>query len=190
MEYIEGQELSNFCQTEALLKPRQATTIIAHICNGLDYAHKEAIVHRDIKPSNVMLLQDGRPKIMDFGITRMISSDATQTAAMMGTPSYMSPEQIDLEKVDGRSDLFSVGAMFYELLSGQRPFTGPNITAILKKIGTEDPTPLREINPRVHPKLEAVVVRLLAKNPDDRFQTGADVVAVLKSLLADPSIWE
>jgi len=190
MEYIEGQELSNFCETETLLKPRQVTTIIAHICNGLDYAHKEAVVHRDIKPSNVMLLQDGRPKIMDFGITKLISSDATQTAAMMGTPSYMSPEQIDLEKVDGRSDLFSVGAMFYELLSGQRPFTGPTITAILKKIGTEDPTPLREINPRIHPKLEAVVVRLLAKNPDDRFQTGADVVAVLKSLLADPSVWE
>ena len=190
MEYIEGQELSNFCKTETLLKPRQATTVIGHICNGLDYAHNEAVVHRDIKPSNIMLLQDGRPKIMDFGITRMISSDATQTAAMMGTPSYMSPEQIDLEKVDGRSDLFSVGAMFYELLSGQRPFTGPNITSILKKIGTEDPTPLPEVNPEIHPKLAAVVSRLLAKDPNDRFQSGGEVVAVLKGLLGDPSIWK
>ena len=102
----------------------------------------------------------------------------------------MSPEQIDLEKVDGRSDLFSVGAMFYELLCGQRPFTGVNITAILKKIGTEDPPPLNEINPQIHPKLEAVVARLLAKDPEDRFQSAGEVVSVLKSLLEDPSIWE
>ena len=190
MEYIEGHELSKFCRKETLLKPRQAATIVAHICKGLDYAHKEGVVHRDIKPGNIMLLKDGRPKIMDFGITRAISSDTTQTAAILGTPSYMSPEQIDLETVDGRSDLFSVGAMFYELLCGQRPFTGPNITAIFKKIATEPPPPLQGLNPTVHPKLEAVVVRLLAKDPDDRFQTGGDVVGVLKSLLGDPSIWE
>ncbi|MGD8916369.1 MAG: serine/threonine-protein kinase [Syntrophobacterales bacterium] len=190
MEYIEGQELSRFCGKEIPLKPRQVVTIIAQLCDALHYAHKEGIVHRDIKPSNVMLLKDGRPKIMDFGITKMISADTTQTAAIMGTPSYMSPEQVDLEKVDGRSDLFSVGAMFYELLCGQRPFTGPNITAILKKITTEDPPPLSSINPQIHPKLEAVVSRLMAKSPGDRFQSGGDVVSVLKSLLEDPSIWE
>ena len=190
MEFIEGQELSRYCAKDALLKPRQATTIIGHICHALDYAHKEGVVHRDIKPSNIMLPKDGRPKIMDFGITKMISSDATQTAAILGTPSYMSPEQIDLEKVDGRSDLFSVGAVFYELLCGQRPFKGPNITAILKKIATEDPFPLHEANPEIHPKLAAVVSRLLAKDPKDRFQNGGEVVAVLKRLLEDPSIWE
>ncbi len=190
MEYIEGQELSRFCRKETLLKPRQVTTIIAQICNALDYAHKEGVVHRDIKPSNIMLLPDGRPKIMDFGITKNISTDVTQTAAMLGTPSYMSPEQIDLEKVDGRSDLFSTGAVFYELLSGQRPFTAANITALLKKIGTEDPTPLQDINPRVHPQLTKVVSRLLAKNPDNRYQRGAEVVTDLKRLLADPSLWE
>jgi CHASE2 domain-containing sensor protein/tRNA A-37 threonylcarbamoyl transferase component Bud32 len=190
MEFIEGQELSNFCDKESLLKPRQVTTIIGHICHALDYAHKEGVVHRDIKPSNIMLPKDGRPKIMDFGITKMITSDATQTAAMLGTPSYMSPEQIDLEKVDGRSDLFSVGAMFYELLGGQRPFTGPNITAILKKITTEDPPPLVSINPQIHPKLAAVVSRLMAKSPEDRFQSGGEVVSVLKSLLEESSIWK
>jgi CHASE2 domain-containing sensor protein/tRNA A-37 threonylcarbamoyl transferase component Bud32 len=190
MEFIEGQELSHFCTKETLLKTRQVATIIGHICHALDYAHKAGIVHRDIKPSNIMLPKDGRPKIMDFGITKVVTSDATQTAAMIGTPSYMSPEQIDLEKVDGRSDLFSVGAMFYELLCGQRPFTGPSITAILKKIATEDPPPLNEINPQIHPKLEAVVSRLLAKDPKDRFQSGGEVVSVLKSLLEDPSIWE
>jgi serine/threonine-protein kinase len=137
-----------------------------------------------------MLLEDGKPKIMDFGITKMISSDATQTAAMMGTPSYMSPEQVDLEKVDGRSDLFSVGAMFYEMLCGQRPFTGPNITAILRKITTEDPIPLEQVNPRIHITLAAVVMRLLAKEPADRYQSGAEVVAELKRLLEDPSIWQ
>jgi serine/threonine-protein kinase len=137
-----------------------------------------------------MLLEDGRPKIMDFGITKMISSDATQTAAMLGTPSYMSPEQIDLEKVDGRSDLFSLGAMFYEMLCGQRPFTGPSITAILRMITTEDPTPLEQVNPRIHPTLAEVVMRLLAKEPNDRYQSGGEVVADLKRLLADPSIWE
>jgi serine/threonine-protein kinase len=136
-----------------------------------------------------MLLKDGRPKIMDFGITKLITSDTTQTAAMLGTPSYMSPEQIELEKVDGRSDLFSVGSMFYELLCGQRPFRGPNITAILKKITTEDPPSLREVNPHIDPKLAAIVTRLLAKDPHDRYQSGAEVVAILKSLLEDPSIW-
>jgi CHASE2 domain-containing sensor protein/tRNA A-37 threonylcarbamoyl transferase component Bud32 len=190
MEFIEGQELSHFCTEQTLLKPRQVTTIIGHICHALDYAHKAGVVHRDIKPGNIMLPKDGRPKIMDFGITKMVTSDATQTAAIIGTPSYMSPEQIDLEKVDGRSDLFSVGAMFYELLCGQRPFTGANITAILKKITTEDPPPLHEINSQIHPKLEAVVSRLLAKDPKDRFQSGAEVVSVLKSLLEDGSIWE
>jgi len=190
MEYIEGQELSRFCGKEIPLKPRQVVTIIAQVCDALHYAHKEGIVHRDIKPSNIMLLKDGRPKIMDFGITKMISSDTTQTAAMLGTPSYMSPEQIDLEKVDGRSDLFSVGAVFYELLCGQRPFTGPNITAILKKVTSEDPPPLREANPEIHPKLAAVVSRLLAKDPKDRFQSGGEVVSVLKRLLEDPSLWE
>jgi len=190
MELIDGQELSRLCSKDTLLKPRQATAIIAYICNALDYAHKQSVVHRDIKPGNVMLLEDGKPKIMDFGITKMISSDATQTAAMMGTPSYMSPEQIDLEKVDGRSDLFSLGAMFYEMLCGQRPFTGPNITAILKKITTEDPTPLEQVNPRIHPTLAAVVMKLLAKEPGDRYQSGGEVFSVLKSLLGDPSIWE
>jgi CHASE2 domain-containing sensor protein/tRNA A-37 threonylcarbamoyl transferase component Bud32 len=190
MEFIEGQELNHFCQKESLLKPRQVTTIIGHICHALDYAHKQGVVHRDIKPSNIMLPKGGRPKIMDFGITTIIASDATQTAAMLGTPSYMSPEQIDLEKVDGRSDLFSVGAMFYELLCGQRPFTGANITAILKKITTEDPPPLDEINPQIHPKLAAVVARLMAKSPKDRFQSGGEVVSVLKSLMEDSSIWE
>ena len=190
MEFIEGQELSHFCTKQALLQPRQVATIIGHICHALDYAHKAGVLHRDIKPSNIMLPKDGRPKIMDFGITKMFTSDATQTAAMVGTPSYMSPEQIDLEKLDGRSDLFSVGAMFYELLCGQRPFTGPSITAILKKIATEDPPPLGEINPQIHPKLAAVVSRLLAKDPNDRFQSGAEVLSVLKSLLEDPSIWK
>ena len=190
MEYIEGQELSRFCGKEIPLKPRQVVTIIAQVCDALNYAHKEGVVHRDIKPGNIMLLKDGRPKIMDFGITKMISSDATQTAAMLGTPSYMSPEQVDLEKVDGRSDLFSLGAMFYEMLCGQRPFTGPNITAILRKITTEDPTPLEQVNPKIHPTLAAVVMKLLAKEPDDRYQSGAEVVADLKRLLADPSIWE
>jgi len=190
MEFIEGQELSYFCTQQTLLKPRQVATIIGHVCHALDYAHKAGVVHRDIKPSNIMLPKDGRPKIMDFGITKIITSDATQTAAMIGTPSYMSPEQIDLEKVDGRSDLFSVGAVFYELLCGQRPFTGPNITAILKKIATEDPSPLVEINPQIHAKLEAVVLRLLAKDPKDRFQSGGEVVSVLKSILEDPSIWK
>jgi serine/threonine protein kinase len=190
MEFIEGQELSRFCTKQTLLNPRQVATIIGHICHALDYAHKAGVVHRDIKPSNIMLPKDGRPKIMDFGITKMITSNATQTAAMLGTPSYMSPEQIDLEKVDGRSDLFSVGAMFYELLCGQRPFTGATITAILKKIATEAPPALNKINPQIHAKVEAVVSRLLAKDPNDRFQSGAEVVSVLKSLLKDPSVWQ
>jgi tRNA A-37 threonylcarbamoyl transferase component Bud32 len=189
MEYIEGQELSHFCSEETLLKPRQVATIIAQVCDALQCAHKAGVVHRDIKPSNIMLPKDGRPKIMDFGITKIVTSDATQTAAMLGTPGYMSPEQVHLENVDARSDLFSIGAMFYELFCGRRPFTGPNITSILKKIATEDPPPLTEINPRIHPKLEAVVWKLLAKEPKNRFQSGGEVVSVLRKLLEEPSIW-
>ena len=119
MEYIEGQELSRFCGKEIPLKPRQVVTIIAQVCDALQYTHKEGNVNRDIKPSNNMLLKDGRPKIMDFGITKMISSDATQTAAMLGTPSYMSPEQIDLVRTSQPQNPSNAGRSCHET-PGQR----------------------------------------------------------------------
>jgi serine/threonine-protein kinase len=190
MEYIEGKELSQFCTEDALLGHRKIASIIAQVCEALDYAHRQGIVHRDIKPSNIMLLKEGRPKIMDFGITKMLTSDATQTAGMLGTPSYMSPEQIDGDEVDGRSDLFCVGIVFYELIAGQRPFTGPSVASILNQILKADPDPLQTISPEVHPKLVALVNKLLAKDRSERYQSGAEVLVDLDLLLDEPSVWE
>ena len=190
MEYIEGRELSHFCDKDTLLGQRESVSIIAQVCEALDYAHRQGVVHRDIKPSNIMLLKNGRPKIMDFGITKLLSTDATQTAGMLGTPSYMSPEQIDCDEVDGRSDLFCVGITFYELLSGQRPFIGTSVGAILNQIIKADPEPLQIIRPEVHPELIAIVNMLLAKDRNQRYQSGKEVLTDLRRLLAEPSVWE
>ncbi len=134
MELLEGSDLTPYIKKEKLLPAKTLLKIIGSVAEGLAFAHEKGIVHRDIKPANIMLLKDGTVKIADFGIARITTSSATQTGTVLGTPSYMSPEQVAGQKVDGRSDLFSLGVAMYELLCGQKPFSGDSIAALMYAI--------------------------------------------------------
>ncbi len=176
MEYIEGVTLQRKLNQQPILPIEQVLDISRQVCAGLDYAHAHDIVHRDIKPANIMMEADGRVKIMDFGIAKAGDSSVTTVGQVVGTPNYMSPEQVKGRPLDGRSDLWSVGVMLYEMLTGERPFTGQNVTTIIYKIVNEEPIAPKELDPNLHPALSAVIMRALAKNPDKRYQQGADLV--------------
>ena len=173
MEFIEGQTLQGLLKQAHALPVGKATHIVRQVCAGLDYAHGRGIIHRDIKPANIMITGDGTVKIMDFGIAKSGGTGMTSTGQVMGTPNYMSPEQVKGKPLDGRTDLFSVGVVLYEMLTGARPFAGENVTSIIYKIVHEDPPTPREVV-GLHPGLSAVVMKALAKDPDERFATGAD----------------
>ncbi len=180
MEYIEGQTLHSLLLEKHVLPVEQLIGIARQICAGLHYAHARHVVHRDIKPANIMLTADGTVKIMDFGIAKA-GGGVTSTGQVLGTPNYMSPEQVKGKPLDGRSDLFSVGVMLYEMLTGEKPFTGQNVTTIIYKIVNENPIPPRELDVTVHPGLSAVVTKALAKAPDQRYQTAADLARDLQN---------
>jgi serine/threonine-protein kinase len=146
------------------------------ICAGLDYAHSHKIIHRDVKPANIMIEPEGRVKIMDFGIAKGEGAGLTSAGQVLGTPTYMSPEQVKGRPLDGRSDLWSFGVILYEMVTGEKPFGGQNVTTIIYKIVNEEPIPPKELDSNIHPGLSAVIQRALAKNQDKRFQKGADLV--------------
>src|SRR5262249_41510386 len=150
------------------------------ICKGLDYAHSNGIIHRDIKPANIMITPDGTVKIMDFGIAKA-GGGMTSTGQVLGTPNYMSPEQVKGKALDGRSDLFSFGVVLYEMVTGEKPFVGQNVTTIIYKIVHENPIPPRDLDVTIHPGLSAVVTKSLAKVPEDRYQTGAELIKDLEN---------
>jgi len=185
MELLDGQDLTKHCAKDALLPVEKAVEYAATVADALDYAHKQGIVHRDIKPANIMLLKDGSVRVADFGIARIAASSKTATGTVMGTPSYMSPEQVAGRKVDGRSDLFSLTVALYELLTGEKPFKGgEGIGTLLFQIAN-DPTPdIREVNSKLPPALKAVVDKGLAKNADERYQRGSELAAALRAALA------
>ena len=170
MELVEGQTLDRYVSTagDTARSPGFAVDLLLQVGDALDYAHRRGIVHRDIKPSNIMISPDG-VKIMDFGVARIASSQLTRTGAVMGTPNYMSPEQVKGEDLDGRSDQFSLGAIGYELLTGKKPFQASNLTSTIFKIVSADPVRPRQLNPQISAPLEAAVLRALAKDPDGRF---------------------
>lgn len=174
MEFIKGKTLEGACKKNALLPPSAVLKIVGQVAEGLDYAHANGIVHRDIKPANIMLLPNGIAKVTDFGIARVQSSSHTKTGVVMGTPSYMSPEQVAGKKVDGRSDLFSLGVMLFELLTGEKPFKGDSMATVMFQITTTNPPELNSIRPELHPILQSFITKALAKNPDERFQTGKE----------------
>jgi len=180
MEYIEGRTLYQLLLQERVLTMDKVLDIARQICAGLDAASALRVVHRDIKPANIMSLPSGLVKIMDFGIAKCGGS-MTSTGEVLGTPNYMSPEQVKGKVLDGRSDLFSFGVILYEMITGEKPFTGDNITTIIYKIVNEEPIPPRELNPNIHPGLNRVMLRALAKNPQDRYQLGIDLVRALES---------
>ena len=183
MELLKGKELTNFCQKGTLLPLKRVLKIVGDVAEALGYAHSQEVVHRDIKPANIILLEDDIVKVADFGIARVISSSKTQTGVIFGTPNYMSPEQVAGKKVDGRSDLFSLGVVFYELLTGARPFKGDSLTALLYAVSNTEYVPLNEIAPKTPDCCVDVVERLLAKGVSKRYQSAAQVVRDVQNCL-------
>src|ERR1700755_955471 len=178
MEYVEGVTLRDIVHTEGPLAPRRAIEIIADACQALNFSHQNGIIHRDVKPANIMISATNAVKVMDFGIARAIAdsgNSVTQTAAVIGTAQYLSPEQARGETVDARSDVYSLGCVLYEILTGEPPFVGDSPVAVAYQHVREDPVPPSERNPALSPDLDAVVLKALAKNPDNRYQTAAEM---------------
>jgi eukaryotic-like serine/threonine-protein kinase len=184
MEYIEGETLESWMQKNRIPPVEQTIAIIEQIAAGLDFAGARGITHRDIKPGNVLLTADGRAKIADFGIAKFSTSKMTQTGMVMGTPAYMSPEQALGNPLDGRSDIFSLGVIFYEMLTGERPFNGSNSTTIIYKIVHEEVVPPHKLNVTIHQGIDSIVQRMLAKSPDQRYQSCGEVVQDLRNYAA------
>ena len=183
MELLKGKELTHYCQKQNLLSLKRVLKMVSAVAEALGYAHSQQVVHRDIKPANILHLDDDQVKVADFGIARVISSSKTQTGIIFGTPSYMSPEQVAGKKVDGRSDLFSLGVVFYELLTGARPFKGDNMTALLYAVSNTEYAPLGEIAPKTPSCCVEIVDRLLAKGLSKRYQSASQVIKDVQSCL-------
>jgi serine/threonine-protein kinase len=187
MEYVEGETLRDVLRREGPLPPERAMSLAADICGALDFSHRNGIVHRDVKPGNVMITPQGSVKVMDFGIARAVSDSAatmTSTAAVIGTAQYLSPEQARGEGVDARSDVYSMGCLLYELVTGAPPFTGDSPVAVAYQHVREDPRLPSLINPRVPPELDAILLKAMSKNPANRYQSAADMRSDLLRALA------
>jgi serine/threonine protein kinase len=181
MELVEGRSLQSLLDEHQTFPLPRAVKIIEQAGAALDYAHKHNIIHRDVKPANLMIAADDTVKITDFGTAKILRFNTTQTAAVIGTPSYMSPEQIKGKTVDGRSDIFALGVILYELVTGEKPFPGQNITTVIYKIVNEEPIPPRELDPSINAGLCNVIARALAKDPTARFQTCGELLEALKN---------
>ena len=181
MELVEGPSLQALIEAKQTFPLPRVLRLIEQACSALDFAHQHNIIHRDIKPANLMLTQDDTLKITDFGTAKILQFGAAQTAQIIGTPSYMSPEQIKGRPVDGRSDIFSLGVVLYEMLTGQKPFPGDSVTTVIYKIVNENPVPARELDSSIHPGLSAVIAKALAKPVEERFQTCREFIEALQN---------
>jgi predicted Ser/Thr protein kinase len=177
MELLQGEALTKILAQERKPSFEHRVDIMARVCDGLAFAHSRGIVHRDVKPANLFLTSDGQVKILDFGVARIASSSLTRVGLIVGTPDYMSPEQVHGRVVDQRSDIFSAGSVFYQLLSGRKPFAAKNLPEVLRLVATEDPPPLADTE--APSDLAAIVMRALRKEPDDRYQQMQDMLADL-----------
>ena len=171
MEYLEGKSLEKIVAERGVLPIETIIPMYDQVCSALDHAHTHNIVHRDIKPANIMILDSGLVKVTDFGIAKVMTVGMTQAGQILGTPNYMSPEQVKGRAVDGRADIFSLGVILYELVTGEKPFGGQNITTVIYKIINENPIPPRELDAAIHPGLNYIINKVLAKSPDERYQT-------------------
>lgn len=182
MEYLEGENLEAYARKDNLMPIRKGIDVTAQVCDALAYAHSHGIVHRDIKPANIMILKNGQVKVTDFGIARATASSKTRTGVIKGTPYYMSPEQISGMKVDGRSDIFSLGIVFYQLLTGELPFGGENLAAIMYQITTVEPDPPTKHNPKIYKAAVAIINRALEKSLESRYQSAKQMSDHLRLL--------
>ncbi len=182
MEYVPGIPLRDFTDPKRLLAPKRALELCASTAEALDYAHNQGVIHRDIKPANLLYNpKDGSLKISDFGVARMTDNNRTKTGIVLGTPMYMSPEQLGAEDLTGLSDLFSLGVTLYELLVGEVPFKASNIAVLMTKITTEDPSPVSSRRTGIPPSVDAVLAKALAKQPENRFSCGAEMAIALRN---------
>ena len=187
MEYVEGRTLADVIAANGKLPSEEAVRLVMQVCEAIEYAHGQRVVHRDIKPSNILVAADGAVKVTDFGIARIAGAHHTQTGAMLGTPAYMSPEQVKGEAADARSDEFALGVVLYEALTGVSPFKADDLAAVLYQIVHVEPVPLRQQDPSLSPALEAVVARALAKEPAARYPSAKAFANALTQALASPT---
>jgi serine/threonine-protein kinase len=188
MELVEGQALDRILRTRRPLPLAEVLTIGEQVASALDYAHRHGIIHRDVKPANILLSPEGGVKVTDFGIARITGADTTQAGQTFGTPSYMSPEQVQGLTLDGRSDVFSLGAVLYEVLSGERAFQGETLSTIIYRILHEEPIPLRRHVPTLPAALEACLQKALAKDPAARYALATDVARDLRRAVEGPVV--
>ncbi|VAX22329.1 Serine/threonine protein kinase [hydrothermal vent metagenome] len=187
MEFVEGRDLADILRKEKKMPFKRAANLIIQIAEGLAFAHERGIIHRDIKPGNILIQKNDKVKITDFGLARLQSAGSvTQTGHAVGSPLYMSPEQVQSLPMDGRSDIFSLGVMFYELVTGVKPFEADSLTGIIFKIIKDDPLPPTTFNKRLSSSAEAVIKKMMAKDPEQRYRSGGDVAGDLKRISSFP----
>lgn len=185
MEYLDGEDLEKFTRKGSLLPLRDTLFLVAHVADALDYAHSKSIVHRDIKPANIMRLKENKDiKVTDFGIARITTSSKTKTGLILGTPSYMSPEQVAAKKVDGRSDIFSLGVVLFEMLTGQKPFEADDLTSLMYKIAREKHSSPRSLNPKIPQVVEKIIDKAMEKDPEKRYQKAGQMAEHLRKVIA------
>ncbi len=191
MEFVDGPTLDQLLSTQPTIAADKLFSILAQTAAALDYAHQKGIVHRDIKPANIMIARDGTTKITDFGIAKITASDQfTMTGSIVGTPHYMSPEQVQGHPVDGRSDQFSLAVIAYEALTGEKPYTGEHLTTVVYKIVTEPPAALNRLNPSLGSAIESVVTKALSKKPEARYRDCQEFIDALEKACTATKGWK
>jgi serine/threonine-protein kinase len=183
MEYLDGRTLSHYCKKQDLLTLTKTLKVVADVSEALGHAHRLGVIHRDIKPANIMLLDSGQVKVTDFGIAKAVSSTKTKTGLILGTPNYMSPEQIMGHRIDARTDLFSLGVLMFHLLTGDLPFRGENLSHLLYHITQGKHPSVRDCNRRIPRACEQIIDKALAKSPNHRFKTADEMTKYLRILL-------
>ncbi len=187
MEYVKGKTLKDWLEEKTSFSLQNIYSIMSQLLNGLHYSHENNVVHRDIKPENLFLLHTGQLKISDFGIAKIDQTGVTQHGIRIGTPSFMSPEQIEGKTVDGRSDLFSAGVILYQLLTGRKPFSGESLASLMHQVVNTEPASVCELNAQLPKAIDAVVKKALAKNLADRFQNGHEFAVAIKEAFDNQS---